>query len=62
MGYMAEKVNKVSEVIAKITPDPAERFSIASVLVEMYRYEINKQFTTMPSAESTKTDDSVKAS
>ena len=48
MTSMSEKVNAVSDVIAKMTPDPAERFSVASVLVEMYRYEMNKAFVPMP--------------
>lgn len=52
MASVAERVNIVSDVIAKLSPDPAERFSIASVLVEMYRYEMNKQFVPIPPAEA----------
>ncbi len=48
MASMAEKVNIVSDVIAKMTNDPAERFSISSVLTEMYRYEMNKVFVPIP--------------
>lgn len=48
MAIISEKVNEVSKFIANLTPDPADRFSIASCLVEMYRYEMNKQFVPIP--------------
>ena len=52
MASVTENVNTVSMAIAKITNDPAERFSIASVLVEMYRYEMNKQFIPLEDKKS----------
>lgn len=47
MTAIADKVNRVSRFIAELSNDPAERFSIASILVEMYRYELNKAFTPL---------------
>ena len=54
MASMTEKVNSVSIFISKLTGDPAERFAIADVLVEMYRHEMNKQFVPIPPQEEIK--------
>lgn len=53
MTVFAEKVNAVSNVIANMTLDPAERLGIVSALIEIYRHEITKAFVSVGPTVST---------
>jgi len=44
MAAITEKVNKTSVFLATLCDEPAERYAIACVLMEMYKYEMNKAF------------------
>ncbi len=44
----AQKVNAVSEVLARLSNDPAERLGIAVAIMEIYRFELTKNFVAVP--------------
>lgn len=43
-----QKVNAVSEALARLSNDPAERMGIAVAIMEIYRFELTKNFIVVP--------------